>query len=67
MYTDMLLWLVSFVLVTANWFYALTFSAGLVIMFTVRIPDEERLMLGRFGEQYRAYMKRTKRLIPYIF
>jgi protein-S-isoprenylcysteine O-methyltransferase Ste14 len=67
MYTDMLLWLVSFILVTANWFYAFTFLAGLVIMFTVRIPDEERLMLGRFGEQYRAYMKRTKRLISYIF
>ncbi|MDR0364412.1 MAG: isoprenylcysteine carboxylmethyltransferase family protein [Bacteroidales bacterium] len=67
MYTDMLLWLVSFVLVTANWFYALTISAGLILLFTVRIPDEERLMLDRFGEQYRVYMKRTKRLIPHIF
>jgi protein-S-isoprenylcysteine O-methyltransferase Ste14 len=67
MYTDMLLWLVSFALVTANWFYALSILAGLSIMFTVRIPDEERLMLDRFGDSYRAYMKRTKRLIPYIF
>jgi protein-S-isoprenylcysteine O-methyltransferase Ste14 len=67
MYADMLLWLVSFALVTANWFYALTIAAGLSILFGVRIPDEERLMIERFGEQYRAYMKRTKRLIPYIF
>jgi protein-S-isoprenylcysteine O-methyltransferase Ste14 len=67
MYSDMMLWLVSFALVTANWFYALTISMGLAILFSVRIPDEERLMLERFGEQYRAYMKRTKRLIPYIF
>jgi protein-S-isoprenylcysteine O-methyltransferase Ste14 len=67
MYSDMMLWLVSFSLVTANWFYALTISTGLIILFSVRIPDEEKLMLERFGEQYRAYMKRTKRLIPFIF
>jgi protein-S-isoprenylcysteine O-methyltransferase Ste14 len=67
MYSDMMLWLVSFALVTANWFYALTISTGLAILFSIRIPDEEKLMTERFGEQYRAYMKRTKRLIPFIF
>jgi protein-S-isoprenylcysteine O-methyltransferase Ste14 len=67
MYSDMLLWLISFTLVTASWFYALTIATGLAILFCARIPDEERLMLERFGEQYSAYMKRTKRLIPYIF
>jgi protein-S-isoprenylcysteine O-methyltransferase Ste14 len=67
MYSDMLLWLVSFVLITANWFYALSFATGLAILLSVRIPDEERLMLERFGEAYRAYMKRSKRLIPYVF
>jgi protein-S-isoprenylcysteine O-methyltransferase Ste14 len=67
MYSDMLLWFVSFSLVTANWFYALTISMGLIILFSVRIPDEEKLMMERFGEQYKAYMKRTKRLIPFIF
>jgi protein-S-isoprenylcysteine O-methyltransferase Ste14 len=67
MYSDMMLWLVSFALITANWFYALTIATGLAVMLAVRIPDEERLMLDRFGEQYRAYMKRTKRLIPGVF
>ncbi|MDR0749638.1 MAG: isoprenylcysteine carboxylmethyltransferase family protein [Tannerellaceae bacterium] len=67
MYSDMMLWLVSFTLITANWFYALTISTGLAIMLIVRIPDEERLMMERFGEPYRAYMKRTKRLIPGVF
>ncbi|MDR1645529.1 MAG: isoprenylcysteine carboxylmethyltransferase family protein [Tannerellaceae bacterium] len=67
MYSDMILWMVSFALITANWFYALTISAGLAIMLTFRIPDEERLMTERFGDRYRAYMKRTKRLIPFIF
>jgi protein-S-isoprenylcysteine O-methyltransferase Ste14 len=67
MYSDMILWLVSFVLITANWFYALTFCIGLAILFTIRIPDEEKLMTERFGEPYRNYMTRTKRLIPFIF
>ncbi|MDR1341155.1 MAG: isoprenylcysteine carboxylmethyltransferase family protein [Prevotellaceae bacterium] len=67
MYSDMMLWMVSFTLVTANWFYALTISAGLTILFQHPYPRQEKLMLKRFGEQYRAYMKQTKRLIPYIF
>ncbi|MDR1023909.1 MAG: isoprenylcysteine carboxylmethyltransferase family protein [Prevotellaceae bacterium] len=67
MYSDMVLWLVSFALITANWFYALTFGAGLAIILTVRIPDEEKLMTERFGEQYGEYKKRTKRLIPYVY
>jgi protein-S-isoprenylcysteine O-methyltransferase Ste14 len=67
MYSDMMLWLVSFALVTANWFYALVISTGLAILFSVRIPDEEKLMTERFGEQYREYMRQTKRLIPFIF
>jgi protein-S-isoprenylcysteine O-methyltransferase Ste14 len=33
----------------------------------VRIPDEERLMLERFGEEYRGYMGRVKRLVPFVF
>jgi protein-S-isoprenylcysteine O-methyltransferase Ste14 len=67
MYSAFLLWLVSFVPITTSWFYAVTISTELAIILIVRIPDEEKLMLGRFGEQYSAYMKRTKRLIPFIF
>jgi len=28
---------------------------------------EEAALLEAFGEDYRAYMRRTKRLIPFIF
>jgi protein-S-isoprenylcysteine O-methyltransferase Ste14 len=67
MYSDMMLWAVSFTMVTANWFYALTLCTGLVTLFSFRIPDEERLMTERFGDEYTAYRKRTKRLIPFVF
>lgn len=32
-----------------------------------RIPNEERLLLEGLGEQYRAYMARTKRLVPGVW
>jgi protein-S-isoprenylcysteine O-methyltransferase Ste14 len=31
-----------------------------------RIKTEEALMLDRFGEPYRVYMRRTGRLLPRI-
>ncbi len=56
----------------------LTFSAGnwlslsviLIPIFAVmswRIQIEEAALLEAFGEEYRIYMKRTKRLIPLIY
>jgi protein-S-isoprenylcysteine O-methyltransferase Ste14 len=32
-----------------------------------RIVIEEKAMLLRFGDEYRAYAKRVKRLIPFVF
>ncbi len=40
-----------------------TFSA----MFFLRVPVEERMMLARFGDAYRDYARRTKRLVPGLF
>jgi protein-S-isoprenylcysteine O-methyltransferase Ste14 len=35
-----------------------------VFLIAIRIPREERMMLEKFGEEYRVYMKRTGRLLP---
>jgi protein-S-isoprenylcysteine O-methyltransferase Ste14 len=35
--------------------------------FLWRVRIEERALLGALGEQYRPYMRRTKRLIPFIY
>ncbi|PWN51274.1 hypothetical protein IE53DRAFT_56577 [Violaceomyces palustris] len=37
------------------------------IMITKRVREEEEMLLAHFGEQYKDYCKRTKRLIPYIY
>ena len=39
----------------------------LIPLFLYRIRIEERLLLEEFGDDYLAYMKRTKRLIPLVY
>lgn len=34
------------------------------ILIVARIPKEEKMLLDQFGHEYRAYMKRTGRLLP---
>jgi protein-S-isoprenylcysteine O-methyltransferase Ste14 len=36
------------------------------ILYIFRVKKEEQMMLSEFGEQYRKYMQRTKRIIPYV-
>jgi protein-S-isoprenylcysteine O-methyltransferase Ste14 len=45
---------------------AIGFVAG-VVSGQVRIIYEERALGAAFGEEYRAYAARTKRLIPWVF
>jgi protein-S-isoprenylcysteine O-methyltransferase Ste14 len=51
----------------ANWFAGLAGLAGFAVLFFLRVDEEERMMLRTFGEEYRAYMGRTKRIIPHVY
>jgi protein-S-isoprenylcysteine O-methyltransferase Ste14 len=45
-------------------------SAGLVgfgILFFGRVGREEVMMTAAFGEEYRAYMRRTARVVPWLY
>ena len=63
MYTAIVGWLTSLGLVAGSW-APLVFAALAALNFMLRIPPEEKMMLQRFGDEYRAYMKRTGRLLP---
>jgi protein-S-isoprenylcysteine O-methyltransferase Ste14 len=39
------------------------FALGFVLLF-YRIPREEQMMIGQFGDDYRSYMRRTGRILP---
>jgi len=66
MYTAILGWLASLGLVAGSW-VPLVFAALSALNFMLRIPPEEEMMLQRFGDEYRAYMKRTGRFLPVSF
>jgi protein-S-isoprenylcysteine O-methyltransferase Ste14 len=38
-----------------------------IFIMRLRIKIGEETLIGTFGEEYRNYMNRTKRLIPFIY
>ena len=67
MYLAFFLWAVAQGLLLPNWVAGLSGLIGFGILFSFRVGREERLMLETFGEDYRAYMKRTARIVPWIY
>lgn len=54
-------------LALSTWLGAALAGAVLVAAYAVRIPKEEALLVNEFGDEYRAYMARTKRFVPFVF
>lgn len=67
MYTSFLLMGLGQALLLSNWVVGLAGLIGFAVLFFLRVDKEERMMLEIFGAQYRAYMDRTKRIIPYLY
>ena len=66
MYTSFFLLGFAQMLLLPNWLAGLSGVAGAGILFAFRVLREERMMLESFGEEYRAYMTQTKRIVPWI-
>ena len=65
LYSFAALFFVGIGLVAANWFILLAISLGFILL-AVRTPIEEAELIGRFGDDYRAYMQRTGRFLPHV-
>jgi len=63
MYTVHIVYFFTWVLVSANLLLLINYLLTIILIF-VRIPKEEQMLLEQFGDEYRAYMKRTGRLLP---
>jgi protein-S-isoprenylcysteine O-methyltransferase Ste14 len=50
-----------------NWIVGFAGIAGFGLLYFGRVKLEEKMMLESFGDEYRAYMARTYRLIPGIY
>ncbi len=45
----------------------LAFTVAILAWLVVRMREEEAMLVGQFGDEYRAYQRRTKRLIPFVY
>ncbi len=67
MYSAFWLWAVAAPFLLANWVAGLSGIVGFCTLYLLRVRREERMMEDEFGQQYRDYSQRTKRIIPYIY
>jgi protein-S-isoprenylcysteine O-methyltransferase Ste14 len=66
LYTTGIALVLAIGLMAASWFILLFGLVTLASMRFVVIPLEERELLMKFGDAYRAYMQRTGRLLPRV-
>ena len=66
-YTGALMAFLGLGLCMANWASLLSLLVPICLVFLRRIHVEEAVLLEALGDQYRDYMRRTKRLIPAIY
>lgn len=66
-YTGALLSLLGFGLVLTNWASLAAIILGNAVGFGYRVMVEERVLSRALGQPYITYMRRTRRLIPYVF
>jgi protein-S-isoprenylcysteine O-methyltransferase Ste14 len=66
MYTAFWLWSAAQALILPNWVAGMGGIIAFGITYILRISQEEKMMIDQFGEEYKAYMQRTKRLVPHL-
>jgi protein-S-isoprenylcysteine O-methyltransferase Ste14 len=64
MYTVFYMLVIAFFLLSANALIGVFWIGGLTIVVLSRLNHEEQVMIETFGDEYRAYMSRTGRLLP---
>jgi protein-S-isoprenylcysteine O-methyltransferase Ste14 len=67
MYSSFLLLALGQLLLLPNWIVGPIGLVAVAILFFFRVGREEALMTETFGEEYRAYMRRTARIVPFLY
>ena len=65
-YTGVLITLLGFGLCYTNWLSLLVMVGCALLGFSYRIRVEEHVLKAHLGQRYQEYMRRTKRLIPFV-
>jgi protein-S-isoprenylcysteine O-methyltransferase Ste14 len=65
-YTAGALMILGIGLALGNWAGLFTLVIAVAIAYGYRVRVEERALVAVLGDRYRAYMRRTKRFVPFI-
>lgn len=66
-YSGSLLAFIGVGLAMGNWAALLVIAAVPMMAYAYRVSVEERALAAALGDAYRAYMRRTRRFIPFVF
>jgi protein-S-isoprenylcysteine O-methyltransferase len=66
-YLGALIAFLGFSLALGNWLSVAAMMGITPWLYLYRIREEDAALLAAFGEPYRAYCQRTKRLIPWLY
>jgi protein-S-isoprenylcysteine O-methyltransferase Ste14 len=67
MYAGFWLMALGQALLLPNWVAGPAGLVGFGVLFFGRVAREEAMMIGAFGDEYRAYMRRTARVVPWLY
>ncbi len=67
MYAGFWLMALAQVLLLPNWVAGPSGLVGFGVLFFGRVRREEEMMILAFGDEYRAYMRRTARVVPWLY
>jgi protein-S-isoprenylcysteine O-methyltransferase Ste14 len=67
MYASIILFSTAQALLLPNWLAGFSALVPFALLYFIRTPREEQMMCNIFGDEYRTYMQRTRRLIPRLW
>ena len=67
MYTQIWIWVICQWLILSNWVVGLVGILTWTILYVIRIPEEEKMMVEEFGQEYEDYMRKTQKIIPWVY
>jgi len=67
MYAGFWLMALGQALLLPNWVAGPAGLVGFGILFFGRVAREEAMMLSAFGDEYKTYMRRTARVVPWVY
>ncbi len=63
-YLAFLMMQIAVLFLTSNWLIGFCGIAIIISVIAIRVPEEEKMLIEQFGEQYQTYMKHSGSLLP---